>query len=89
MSGFESFVVDSEQCAALFRLGREVEAGLAMIELIGAVQPSFDLTQQDVQQQWVLLLGQMLECQETQNWLALADCLEYELVQLLRDSLSI
>lgn len=89
MSGFESFVVDSEQCAALFRLGREVEAGLAMIELIGAVQPSFDLTPQHIQQQWVLLLGQMLECQETQNWLALADYLEYELVQLLRDSLSI
>lgn len=89
MSGLESFVVDSEQCAALFRLGRDVEAGLAMIELIVAVQPSFDLAPQVVQQQWVLLLGQMLECQEAQNWLALADYLEYELVQLLRDSLSI
>ncbi len=89
MSGLESFVVDSEQCATLFRLGRDVEAGLAMIELIVAVQPSFDLTPQVVQQQWVLLLGQMLECQEAQNWLALADYLEYELIQLLRDSLSI
>ncbi|MGF6487146.1 hypothetical protein [Pseudomonas frederiksbergensis] len=89
MSGLESFVVDSEQCAALFRLGRDVEAGLAMIELIVAVQPSFDLTPQVVQQQWVLLLGQMLECQEVQNWLALADYLEYEMVELLRDSLSI
>ncbi|EJN21770.1 hypothetical protein PMI36_03401 [Pseudomonas sp. GM79] len=89
MSGLESFVVDSEQCATLFRLGRDVEAGLAMIELIVAVQPSFDLTPQVVQQQWVLLLGQMLECQEAQNWLALADYLEYELAQLLRDSLSI
>ncbi|RON34244.1 hypothetical protein BK661_09160 [Pseudomonas frederiksbergensis] len=89
MSGLESFVVDSEQCATLFRLGRDVEAGLAMIELVVAVQPSFDLTPQVVQQQWVLLLGQMLECQEAQNWLALADYLEYELVQLLRDSLSI
>jgi hypothetical protein len=89
MSGLESFVVDSEQCATLFRLGRDVEAGLAMIELIVAVQPSFDLTPQVVQQQWVLLLGQMLECQEAQNWLALADYLEYELVQFLRDSLSI
>ncbi|MGF6220738.1 hypothetical protein [Pseudomonas sp. YL-218 TE3947] len=89
MSGLESFVVDSEQCATLFRLGRDVEAGLAMIELIVAVQPSFDLTPQVVQQQWVLLLGQMLECQEAQNWLALADYLEYELVQLVRDSLSI
>ncbi|WP_030130529.1 hypothetical protein [Pseudomonas sp. QTF5] len=89
MSGLESFVIDSQQCAALFRLGRDVEAGLAMIELIGAVQPSFDQLPQAIQQQWLLLLGQMLECQEAQNWLALADYLEYELVQLLRDSLSI
>lgn len=89
MIGLESFVVDSEQCATLFRLGRDVEAGLAMIELIGAVQPSFDLLPQAVQQQWLLLLGRMLECQEAQNWLALADYLEYELIQLLRDSLSI
>ncbi|WP_460147302.1 hypothetical protein [Pseudomonas sp. S2_A02] len=89
MSRLESFVVDSEQCAALFRLGRDVEAGLAMIELIGAMQPSFDLTSQVTQQQWVLLLGQILECQEAQNWLALADYLEYELVRFLRDSLSI
>ncbi|WP_454834296.1 hypothetical protein [Pseudomonas lini] len=89
MSGLESFVVDSQRCAALFRLGRDVEAGLAMIELMGAVQSSFDLTSQVIQQQWVLLLGQMFECQEAQNWLALADYLEYELVRLLRDSLSL
>lgn len=89
MSGLQSFVVDSEHCAALFRLGRDVEAGLAMIELIEAVQSSFDLMPQLTQQQWVLLLSQMFECQEAQNWLALADYLEYELVRLLRDSLSI
>jgi hypothetical protein len=89
MSGLESFVVDSQHCAALFRLGRDVEAGLAMIELIGAVQPSFDVLPQTIRQQWVLLLSRLLECQETQNWLALADYLEYELVQFLRDSLSI
>ncbi|MHC8371010.1 hypothetical protein ACYZT2_09405 [Pseudomonas sp. MDT1-85] len=89
MSGLESFVVDSQHCAALFRLGCDVEAGLAMIELIGAAQPSFDRLPQAIQQQWVLLLGQMLECQEAQNWLALADYLEYELVRLLRGSLSI
>ncbi|CAH0286212.1 MULTISPECIES: hypothetical protein [Pseudomonas] len=89
MSRVESFVVDSQQCAALFRLGRDVEAGLVMIELIAAMQASFDPMPQVTQQQWVLLLGQMFECQEAQNWLALADYLEYELVRLLRDSLSI
>lgn len=89
MSTLESFVIDARRCAALFRLGRDVEAGLAMIELIGAVQPSFDGAAADFQQQWVSLLGPMLESQKSQNWLALADYLEYELVQLLTDSLSI
>ncbi|MBK5399983.1 MULTISPECIES: hypothetical protein [Pseudomonas] len=89
MSALESFVIDAQHCAALFRLGRDVEAGLAMIELIGALQPSFDLALPAAQQQWVRLLGPMLECQESLNWLALADYLEYELVQLLTDSLSI
>lgn len=89
MSGLESFVVDSQHCAALFRLGRDVEAGLAMIDLIAAVQPYFDLAPQASQQQWVLMLGHLLECQEAQNWLALSDYLEYELVRLLRDALSI
>ncbi|MGB5826850.1 MAG: hypothetical protein WBH22_10485 [Pseudomonas mandelii] len=89
MSGVQSLILDVGQCAALFRLGRDVEAGLAMIELIGAVQPSFDALSQDIQQQWVSLLGRMLECQEVQNWLALADYLEYELLWLLNDNLSI
>jgi len=31
----------------------------------------------------------MFACQEAQNWLALADYLEYELVELLTDSLSL
>lgn len=89
MSWLESVVIDAQHCAALFRLGRDVEAGLAMIELVGALQPSFDLALPAVQQQWVRLLGPMFECQGSQNWLALADYLEYELVRLLTDSLSI
>ena len=89
MSGFESFVVDAQQCAALFRLGRDVEAGLAMIELIGALHPRLDSTPHESQQQWAFLLGEMFACQEAQNWLALADYLEYELVQLLTDNLSL
>ncbi|VVQ27734.1 hypothetical protein PS943_00524 [Pseudomonas fluorescens] len=88
MSGLQSFIAGSQQCAALFRLGCDVEAGLAMIELISTVQVSFDQASKDAQQQWVFLLGLMLGCQEAQNWLALADYLEYELVQLMTDTLS-
>jgi hypothetical protein len=88
MSELQSFIVGSQQCAALFRLGRDVEAGLTMIELISPLQVSFDQASKDAQQQWVFLLSLMLDCQEAQNWLALADYLEYELVQLMTDTLS-
>ena len=89
MSGLESFVVEAQQCAALFRLGRDVEAGLAMIELIGAMHPRLESAPQESQRQWAFLLGEMFACQEAQNWLALADYLEYELVEMLNDTLSL
>jgi hypothetical protein len=88
MSAVESFISEAQRCAVMFRLGRDVEAGLAMIELAAAMQASFHVAPADVQRQWLTLLGCLLECQEAQNWLALADYLEYELVQLLTDSLS-
>jgi hypothetical protein len=88
MSELQSFIVGLQQCATLFRLGRDVEAGLTMIELISPVQVSFEQASKDAQQQWVFLLSLMLDCQEAQNWLALADYLEYELVQLMTDTLS-
>ncbi|MGE8189147.1 hypothetical protein [Pseudomonas sp. NPDC086278] len=89
MSGLEFFVGDAQRCAELFRLGRDVEAGLVMIDLIGAVHPHFESTSQPSQQQWAFLLGEMFACQEAQNWIALADYLEYELVEVLTDSLSV
>lgn len=89
MSTPETFVVDAQKCAALFRLGRDVEAGLVMIELIEAVHPTFNARSPATQQPWALVLGQMFACQEAQNWLALADYLEYELVELLNERLSV
>lgn len=83
------FVEQAQQCATLFRLGRDVEAGLAMIDLAAALQSSFDQADADNQHQWLQVLSLMLECQEAQNWLALADYLEYELTQLITDSLSV
>lgn len=84
MSDLHPLIIGAQQCAALFRLGRDVEAGLAMIEWVERMPPS--LVQEP---QITLLLGRMLDCQEAQNWLALADYLEYELVQLMTDVLSV
>ena len=83
------FLARAQKCAVMFRLGRDVEAGLAMIELASELQPFFAQAAVDAQQQWLHLLGLMLACQEGQDWLALADYLEYELVQLISDTLPI
>jgi hypothetical protein len=89
MSVLETFVVEAQHCAALFRLGRDVEAGLAMTELVAAVHPTFDSGSLEARQQWAFLLGELFACQEAQNWLALADYLEYELVEMLTESLPV
>jgi hypothetical protein len=77
---------ECRQCAGLFRLGRDVEAALIMVDLFDETQRLFAKAPQGAQQAWALMLRQMLDCQERQDWLGLADFMEYELVDLL-DSL--
>lgn len=83
MSLVQSFVARSRECAALFRLGRDVEAGLVMVELFGELDSVLGQGGEECRVQWTSLLMVMLDCQERQNWLGLADYLEYELVELL------
>ncbi|KAB0506561.1 hypothetical protein [Pseudomonas moorei] len=71
------------QCAQLFRLGRDVEAALTMVDVIDEAQAMVLSASQDVQQSWTCVLTKMLACQERQDWLGLADFLEYELLELL------
>ncbi|WP_247257699.1 hypothetical protein [Pseudomonas moorei] len=71
------------QCAELFRLGRDVEAALTMVDVIDEAQALVLTASQNVQQAWISVLTQMLACQERQDWLGLADFLEYELLELL------
>jgi len=78
-----------KQCrdtAALFRLGRDVEAALGMVDVFEYAQQCLASASVDTQQQWAQVLTQMFECQERQDWLALADYMEYELVELLESA---
>lgn len=81
MSAVDSFVREAQRCAVMFRLGRDVEAGLAMIELAAALQALFDDVPANIQQQWLVLLGYLQQCQEPQNWHWLTiwnmNCLSY------------
>ncbi|WP_409283804.1 hypothetical protein [Pseudomonas protegens] len=83
MSRLESFIARAREVADLFRLGRDVEAAVNMIELFDPVQGQVDVAPLALQQDWAGLLSLMLKCQEAQDWLGLADYLEYELVEWL------
>ena len=83
MSPLAWSVEGARACAGLFRLGRDVEAALEMVEVFDAAQRVVEGALPQVRQQWRQLLTCMLACQESQDWLGLADWIEYELVELL------
>lgn len=83
MNALEQCVEECRQCAGLFRLGRDVEAGLNMVEVFERAQGLLVSASVDAQQMWALVLTQMLDSQERQDWLGLADYMQYELVELL------
>lgn len=83
MSRLEQCVIECRRCAGLFRLGRDVEAALSMVEVFDEAQRLFQHACADTRQRWTQLLTLMLACQEAQDWLGLADSMEYELIDLL------
>ncbi|MBI6618458.1 hypothetical protein YA0783_09125 [Pseudomonas corrugata] len=83
MTTLDEAINDARECARLFRLGRDVEAGLAMVALVESAQPLVERMPVDVSTSWNGLLALMFDDQQAQNWISLADYLEYEWVQLL------
>lgn len=79
----------AHQCAGLFRLGRDVEAAVEMVSLFEAVMPLFERAPQALQAQSATLLAQILAAQQRQDWLCVADNLEYELLELIERTASI
>jgi hypothetical protein len=83
MSVIESCVLASTECAGLFRLGRSVEAALDMLDVFEVAASLFEQRPSSIKHQWTQLLMAMLACQQSQDWLGLADSMQYELVELL------
>lgn len=88
MNGLQKVIDEARDCAGLLRLGRDVEAGLALVALVETALPWIERVPDDVQSSWSLLLGLMFNDQQAQNWLSLADYLEYELADLLNAALA-
>ena len=79
----QSQIIDAAvHCAHLFRLGRDIEGALKMVDVIDAAMP---LASSGQQAEWTQVLGAILQCQERQDWIGVADWLEVEFVALCRD----
>jgi hypothetical protein len=78
----ENVVEEARECAKLFRLGRDIEGALKMVELIDRSLPMMEGIAAERQAEWGRVLSEILACQERQDWLGLADWLEVEFVEL-------
>ncbi|MBD8709350.1 hypothetical protein IFT47_22210 [Pseudomonas sp. CFBP 13711] len=78
----EHVVEEARDCAKLFRLGRDIEGALKMVELIDRSLPLMDGVSADRQAEWGRVLSAILACQERQDWLGVADWLEVEFLEV-------
>jgi hypothetical protein len=69
--------------AAMIRLGHNVEAGLILVNCVEQLVTAYPQFPAKQQRDFQSILSAMLACQERQDWIGLADYLEYELQQLL------
>ncbi|HXR01000.1 MAG TPA: hypothetical protein VN798_11465 [Pseudomonas sp.] len=82
MSPDTPIINDARHCARLFRLGRDIEAALKMVDLLDTAMPLLTSRPPDEQAQWTQVLSAILHCQERQDWIGVADWLEVEFVEL-------
>lgn len=74
---------EASELVVLFRLGRNVEGGLQLADYFEKVLIGMQAhLSKDENRQLPQLLAAILACQERQDWIGLADYLEYELQQL-------
>ncbi|MCF7542285.1 hypothetical protein [Pseudomonas petrae] len=78
----EPVVEEARECAKLFRLGRDIEGALKMVELIDRSLPLMDGVPAERQAEWERVLSAILACQERQDWLGVADWLEVEFLDI-------
>ncbi|PWB33567.1 hypothetical protein DCO48_09715 [Pseudomonas sp. SDI] len=83
-----SHLLAARDCAGLFRLGRDVEGALRMVELLDGLLALFEQAPEPLRAQSAQVLGALLAAQQGQDWIALADYLEYELVHLIDQAAS-
>lgn len=78
--------ISLQTLAQKFRLGRHVEACLSVVDLLNALLPLVANSDTKQKQQFHYYLKEILMAQERQDWLCMADYLEYEMVALFDEN---
>lgn len=73
------------QLAQQFRLGMSLDAAMALPPLMKSLLPLLPSLSPTAQRQLPQIMSAILACQEREDWLGLADWLEYELRHMLSD----
>jgi len=83
MTSRTQIIDDAVHCAHLFRLGRDIEGALKMVDVIDAAMPLLSAGPLQDQAHLTRIMSAILQAQERQDWLGVADAVEYELVALV------
>lgn len=75
--------------ATQFRLGLSLDAALTLPPLMKSLLPVLPMLSPASQRQLPQIMSAILACQEREDWLGLADWLEYELLHLLSDQMPV
>lgn len=73
------------QLAQQFRLGMSLDAAMALPSVMKSLLPLLPSLSPTAQRQLPQIMSAILACQEREDWLGLADWLEYELRHVLSD----
>ena len=74
--------------ASQLRLGRSLEVMESLVAFLIELLSQFDLEQESATKSVGTIFSSILACQEREDWLGLADYIEYDLLEIIRERVS-
>ena len=70
--------------SSFFRLGLSLDVTDDFVQTVGEILPYVVAKEEGSSSSITLILSKILVCQEAEDWLGLADYIDYELINLLK-----
>lgn len=80
-----TMIENMRRYASFFRLGRPLEVTDDFIKSLGEIMPCIIGKEDNNLRSFTKILSELMACQESEDWLGLADYIEYELIDFLEN----